>query len=227
MHVEEQQALWPSLVQQQQEVLAHVLDEVQQQLWSAAASPLTVSSAFSTGVSACVEGSCVAVGAGAVGRLQQLSLLQLLQGQLMQASQQHQQQQQEEAAAQQGGPLQSTARLLQYLQGWSGGAGSHSRKGSRSRVVAPAEGGVCCAALRQDGALAASVFGDVASATALLQVGGSDGGAVLFHPSAEPVRIYIGFGMHGHTISGGHISSALSNRCCTTFASRQTCWQAC
>lgn len=133
--------------EQQQRVLAEALQEVQQQVEALQRNPYVICLALSSGMDRTSHGRCNG---------STLPLLQLLQQQLAAALDPQQQHGQH--------AVQSIEQLVQLL---SSLPATSSRCGSSST----APDAVWSTGLRQDGQLTSSVFGDVASATSLLQVG--------------------------------------------------------
>lgn len=133
--------------EQQQRVLVEALQEVQQQVEALQRNPYVIRLALSSGMDRTSHGRCNG---------STLPLLQLLQQQLAAALDPQQQHGQH--------AVQSIEQLVQLL---SSLPATSSRCGSSST----APDAVWSTGLRQDGQLISSVFGDVASATSLLQVG--------------------------------------------------------
>lgn len=157
-HLQVADALGAAGSEQKHQVLVHVFEQIQQVLRRLEADPFVVNAAALWGIGGSSKSS-----PGASGGLQQLALMQLLQGQLLEQLQAHS----VAATPQEDLSVQSSSQLLYVLRHLS-----HARNGSSSssQVTALDGSSVWSAAFRPDGRLVSSLFGDVRPAVALLQV---------------------------------------------------------
>jgi len=161
-HLQVADALSAADSEQRHQVLVHVLEEIQQQLRRLGADPFIVNASALWGIAGSSRSNM-----GTSGGLQQLALMQLLQGQLLEQLQAHS----GAATPQEGLPVQSSSQLLYVLRHLSHARDYNaSSSSSSSQVAALDESSVWSAAFRQDGRLVGSLFGDVRPAVALLQV---------------------------------------------------------
>jgi hypothetical protein len=151
--------------QQQQRVLL-ALEEVQQQLQALQHNPFFICPAASTIGSICSSSSSSLSSSTGLHSLQHITLLQLLRSQLLQERQQHRQSPSAAGADTPSSLLQSPQQLAQWLCCLSAGSSWDSSSTSRAGGLLAS---IWASGLGQDGHQ--GVVGDVATCTALLQVG--------------------------------------------------------